>query len=261
MIVRNNYGEKLDVLVEGNQVSLTCIIFVHGYGTDKDEGFLSHADLGRELGHEFTIVRFDQSGYGKSEGLSEEYDLHKATSDLRAVIDAVREKMPEKKLCIQAHSLGTFVTAMLSPDGIDRITCTGLPNADTSLIIRVLQERIMQNGGTVNEYGTTVYKRTSGSVQLIGKDFWRTLRGFEPVKQFEKLASKSYVRLYRSVDDDVLSHEGYAPYTESSHLYEYREVAGDHNFTSPEDRSHLIDELRQYFWDDLHAGLDNNKKG
>lgn len=244
--VTNDYGEQLDVVIEGNQDSENVVIFVHGYGTDKDEGFLSHADLSRELGQYFGVVRYDQNGYGKSEGRDEEYDLHKATSDLRNVIDAVRSKWPQKNIMIQAHSLGTFVVAMLAPEGILKISCTGLPNADTNLIIRVLQERIRKNDGILNEEGTTTYKRTSGAVQLIGKDFWRTLRRFDPPTSFERLGSKTHVKLYRSLQDDVLSHEAYEPYKQLNSVA-YKEVSGDHNFTSLDDRTALFEDIINFF--------------
>ena len=247
--VTNDYGERLDILVEGQRDSSTVVIFVHGYGTDKDEGFLSHADLSVELGKYFTIVRFDQNGYGKSEGAEEEYDLHKATSDLRNIINTVRSTWPNKKLVIQAHSLGTFVVAMLSPDSIEKISCTGLPNANTDLIIRVLQDRIRKNGGEINEEGVTTYKRTSGAVQLIGKDFWRTLQNFNATVAFERLGAKTQLRLYRSLQDDVLSHDSYDAYKTIAAL-EYKEVNGDHNFTNATDRKELFADLLKFFEDD-----------
>jgi len=36
--IKNVFGENLDILIEGNSNSKDIIIFVHGYGTDKDEG-------------------------------------------------------------------------------------------------------------------------------------------------------------------------------------------------------------------------------
>ena len=36
--IKNIFGEDLDVLIEGNANSKRILLFVHGYGTDKDEG-------------------------------------------------------------------------------------------------------------------------------------------------------------------------------------------------------------------------------
>lgn len=85
MEVRNKHGERLDVVVEGS--GDTTIVFVHGMGTDKNEGSTRLlADVSAVLQKDYRIVRFDLSGYGNSEGTSEEGNLYKWADDLQAVL-------------------------------------------------------------------------------------------------------------------------------------------------------------------------------
>ena len=95
--IKNIFGENLDVLVEGNKLSTKVIIFVHGYGTDKDEGFASFLDLSRYLKKDFLLIRFDLSGYGRSEGEDSKFQFQKGAGDVDSIIRYVRKKYPKKK--------------------------------------------------------------------------------------------------------------------------------------------------------------------
>ena len=85
--IKNNYGENLDTLVEGREVSDTTVIFVHGFGVDKDESFNYFTDTAAVLRDIFRVVRFDFSGYGKSEGKQEDVNYQKQSEDLNSVIE------------------------------------------------------------------------------------------------------------------------------------------------------------------------------
>lgn len=113
--IKNIFGEDLDLLIEGNEKSKQIIVFVHGYGTDKDEGFSSFLDFSKYLTKDFLIMRFDLSGYGVSGGEQQEFQFQKAAGDVDSVIRFARKKYPKKDINIIAHSLGTFIVALLSP--------------------------------------------------------------------------------------------------------------------------------------------------
>ena len=244
--VTNMYGEKLDTLLEGKREAAECIVFVHGFGTDKDEGFASFIDLSNAFKGNYFILRYDISGYGQSEGAAHEFNFHKATGDLESILRWVSRNHPDKKINIIAHSLGTFITALHSPSGINKIIFTAIPNANTSHIIDGLQKRISsKEGGEVNENGLTTYPRTRGGAQLIGKDFWRTLRAFEPAPALEELANKCSLILFHPKQDDVLDDLYFEAYQEIKEL-EYVELDGDHNFTRLEDRAALIEAISNF---------------
>lgn len=84
--IKNIFGEELDMLIEGSEVSEAAVVFVHGYGTDKKEGFSTFSDLSNYLQDKFLCIRFDLSGYGESEGKDYEFQFQKAAGDVDSVI-------------------------------------------------------------------------------------------------------------------------------------------------------------------------------
>lgn len=246
--IKNIFGENLDVLIEGNSKSDKVLIFVHGFGTDKDEGFASYLDLSEYLKKDFVTIRFDLSGYGKSEGESYEFQFQKAAGDVDSVIRFARKYFKQREIYIIAHSLGTFVVSILSPHMIKKIVFTSIPNSNTNFIIDELKKRITSKGSRINENSLTFYPRTSGSVQVIGKDFWRTLRTFKPRDYIAELGDKTDLMIFKPKNDDVLKNKYFKEYKKIKNI-KYVEIRGDHNFTNKTDRVNLFKHIRKFFLD------------
>ncbi|MFA6097745.1 MAG: alpha/beta fold hydrolase [Candidatus Paceibacterota bacterium] len=243
--IKNIFGENLDVLIEGNKNSERVLIFIHGFGSDKNEGFASFLDLSGYFKDDFLTIRFDLSGYGKSEGEEYEFQFHKAAGDVDSVIRYARKKYRGKELNIIAHSLGAFVVCILSPYMIRRTIFTSIPNSNSKFIIRELQKRIKAKGGKINENGLSVYPRTSGVVQLIGKDFWKTLRSFDPVESIKELSEKTELAIFKPKQDEVLRDKYFNEYKTIKNM-KYVEIDGDHNFTKKEDRLNLFENISKF---------------
>ncbi len=248
--IKNLFGENLDVLIEGNFDSNRILIFVHGFGTDKNEGFATFLDLANYLNNDFITIRFDLSGYGESEGDECEFQFQKAAGDVDSVIRYARRNYPDKEIFIVAHSLGTFVVSILSPHKIKKTVFTSIPNSNTDFIIQEIKKRIISKGGEINENNLTFYPRTSGVVQVIGKDFWKTLKNFKPVDYIKEFADKTELRIYKPKNDDVLENKYFDEYKDIKNI-EYIEVEGNHNFTKKEDRDNLFKSIKEFFLEDL----------
>lgn len=243
--IKNIFGENLDVLIEGNPKSKTVVIFVHGFGTDKDEGFATFLDLSKYLKEDYLTIRFDLSGYGKSEGEDYEFQFQKASGDVDSVIRYARKHYKNKEICIIAHSLGTFIVSLLSPYMIKKIVFTSIPNSNTTFIINELKKRIISKGGRINENHLTFYPRTSGAVQIIGKDFWRTLRAFNPIDYITDLGTKTDLIIFKPKNDDVLKNKYFKEYKKIKTV-KYVEIKGNHNFTNKTDRKNLFKKIKSY---------------
>lgn len=243
--IKNIFGEQLDVLIEGNADSNDVIIFVHGYGTDKDEGFASFLDLSNFLKNDYLNIRFDLSGYGKSEGEDSEFQFQKAAGDVDSVIRYARKNYKGKRINIIAHSLGTFVVSLLSPYEINKTVFTAIPNHNVGFVIEQLQNRIVNKGGKIDEDGITTYPRSSGAVQKMGKDFWRTFRNFDPIYYIGELAKKTKLIIFKPINDDVLENKYFDEYKTISNV-DYVEVDGDHNFRNDLDRQNLFKKIDKF---------------
>lgn len=246
--IKNIFGENLDVLIEGNQQSDQVMIFVHGFGSDKNEGADSFLDGSKYFSDDFITIRFDQSGSGESEGEDYDFQLQKAMGDVDSIIRFVRREYPGKKINISAHSMGTCITALLSPFKINKIILTSIPNSNMKFEVKNLKERIISRGGTIDEGGISRYPRSSGKIQLIGKDFWRTLGAFNPIEYFEELGEKTDLLLIKSKQDEVIENKYYEEYKNIKNA-KYIEIDGDHNFSKPEDRLNLMGTIKNFLKD------------
>jgi pimeloyl-ACP methyl ester carboxylesterase len=241
--IKNLFGDDLDMLIEGSNKSKEVIVFVHGYGTDKNEGFSSFLDLSNYLKSNYLTIRFDLSGYGLSGGKEEEFQFQKAAGDVDSIIRFARKKYPNKKVNIIAHSLGTFIVTLLSPYEIHKTVFTSIPNSDPKFVLSQLQKRIINNGGKINEKGITYYPRTSGVIQKIGKDFWKTYRNFNMLEYLEDFARKTDLVIFKPKQDEVLEYKHFDEYKRISNL-KYIEVDGDHNFKKQQDRNLLFRKIK-----------------
>jgi pimeloyl-ACP methyl ester carboxylesterase len=245
MVIRNHKNEQLDVLISGNESAQTAIVFVHGFGSNKHENFNLFDDIAASLEDNFHIIRFDFSGYGKSEGRQEDSCLDKMKGDLYAVVEYA--KLTHQKVFIIAHSMGTFAVSMLHALDVERIVFTSPPNTDTKLLVENMQERIIKAGGSVNEKSITIYPRTSGETQKMGEFFWTDLRQFAPVGRTKVLALYSSLAIFNPEDDEVVKGRSL------DHVKEYERrgihhvyLPGNHNFTKPADRKKLIEEINTF---------------
>lgn len=60
--------------------------------------------------------------------------------------------------------------------------------------------------------GLTIYPRTHGATQRIGKDFWRTLENFNPVESIEELSNKTDLIVFKPRQDEILADEYFEDY-------------------------------------------------
>ena len=243
--IKNIFGEKLDTLIEGNPKSNKILIFVHGFGTDKNEGFSFFLDLAEYLKDDFLIIRFDLSGYGKSEGKDHEFQFEKASKDIDVIIKYAREHFKKSEVYIIAHSFGAFAVSLLSPNNIKKVIFTSIPNANIDFVIDELKKRISSKGGLINENDLTVYPRTNGEVQTIGRDFWKTLRAINPCESTQELGSKTELVIFKPKEDDILENKHFEEYRKIKNI-KYIEVAGDHNFTDEVERINLFKQIKAF---------------
>ena len=246
--IKNIFGESLDTLIEGNIKSNKVLIFVHGFGTDKNEGFATFLDLAKYLKNDFITIRFDLSGYGESEGKDYEFQFQKAAGDVDSIIRYARKNFPGKEIFIIAHSIGTFVVSVLSPYMIKKIVFTSIPNSNINFIINELKKKIISKGGKIDEKNKTIYSRSSGATQKIGKDFWRTLRNFDPIESIKELGDKTKLKIFKPLSDDVLKNKYFDEYKKIKNI-EYLEIEGDHNFKKEEERINLFKNIKSFFLD------------
>ncbi|XP_042456486.1 uncharacterized protein LOC122041023 isoform X3 [Zingiber officinale] len=118
-VITNNYGEKL-VAVLHETGSKKLVILCHGFGCTKDHEIilnLSDAITSKDI----SVVRFDFSGNGESDGTSEYDDLWKEVDDLHSVLLYFSEKDYETSAVV-GHSKGGSVVVLYASKYADAHT-------------------------------------------------------------------------------------------------------------------------------------------
>ena len=245
MKLKNKQGEKIDFIVEGKSNSPMTVIFVHGFGTNRDEGYNLFADISKPLAKKYRLLRFDFSGYGKSEGKQENVNLIKQASDLEAVLKYTKGRYGNR-IWIIACSNGCHVVSMLSPDGIEKTVFVSPPDSRSSQVIKRLKYRIESRpGGILSLSGISKYPRTGGEIQFIGSDYWKMLKKFKLSVLLKKYAKKTRMAILVPKDDDFIEHKNMRLYKTIKSAY-FSEIDGNHAFTKGEDRKRLIVKIQSF---------------
>lgn len=246
--IRNKQGEKLDTWVETPEGEIKAtVIMVHGFGTDKHETAGYFDDISDALvTNSFRVVRFDFSGYGKSEGAQEDACYTKQVDDLEAVIAYVKNIFSEP-VHIFAQSMGCFVTALTSPTGITKTVMTGIPNHNTQHIVdRFIARFGTRPGAKLDMNGVSELPRSTGKVQKIGKQFWDDLLSLNHLQEISSYSNKTKLLIVHWQQDEVLG---------TSHLEDYDKIAslqsmwlsGDHSLKNPTDRQNFIKIMLEFY--------------
>jgi len=245
-VILNSHNEKLDTLVEGNEESSTTIVMAHGWGTDKHETAGQFDDIALGLIDTYRVVRFDFSGFGKSEGKTEDFDYKKSAEDLNSILEYIKETY-KGEIYIIAQSMGCFITALLNPKGVKKTILMGIPNSNTEYIIERLTKRITsRSGGSVNLNGLSTVPRSSGEVQTFGPSFWKVLREFMPIESITNLAKSTKLLIIHPLQDNVVGLEFQKEYDVIPHI-KIEWINGDHSFKKQDDRKVLIEKIKQFF--------------
>jgi pimeloyl-ACP methyl ester carboxylesterase len=243
--IKNEYDEELDVLIEGNFNGKAVVVLAHGWGADKNETANLFVDISQALQDKFLVVRFDFSGYGQSQGKQEEASIIKYVGDLGCVLEWARKEF-KKSIYIYAHSMGTMVTSLLSPDNIEKVILGVAPSSNSEHLIKCFKKRIESKGGSFNPEGISIYPRTSGQVHKIGSVFWQSLRQLKSLELVAELAKKTDLLMIRAKQDEIIGDQFLNEYKEITGV-KYLEINGNHSFTEFAERESLLREIRNFF--------------
>lgn len=246
--IRNKFGEKLDTWVETPEGKVSAnVIMVHGFGTDKGETAGYFDDVSKALvGDSFRVIRFDFSGYGKSEGSQAEACYSKHIHDLSEVIDFVKNSFQEP-VHIFAQSMGCFVTALLSPKGINKTIMTGIPNSDPNFLIKRFVERFgSRPGAKLDMDGVSLLPRSTGKIQQIGSQFWQDIRALNPAEIVKSYSEKTELLIIHWQQDEIIGSDYLKEYDLLPTL-KFMYLPGNHSVTNLDDRKNFLKIMLTFF--------------
>lgn len=245
----NALNERLDTWVEkqGGSIRAT-IVMVHGFGTDKHETAHYFDDVSTTMiDKNFRVVRFDFSGYGRSEGRQIDASYSKHVGDLNAVLDYAR--IYSDPIYIFAQSMGCFVVALASPSDIAKTIMTGIPNHSPEYLIKRFISRFQSRQGAKMDLNSiSLLPRSTGEVQKIGPQFWRDIESLKPLEIVQSYASKTNLMIVHWNQDEIIGTDFVKEYDKLPGVHSLW-LNGNHSVTNPDDRQqfahHMLDFLNK----------------
>lgn len=244
----NTLGKRISISIEGEEKSSTNIVFVHGFGTNRNEGENFFYDVADVLGKKFRLIRFDFSGYGQSDGAQEDVSLTNQMDDLRTVL-IWAEKDKKREIVILAHSLGCFVVSMLSPEGIKKSIFSSTLNSNSKDVVRLFKKRIESKGGIFDKNNVSTYCRSSGEIQRIGNFFWSDLENLNIIKITGEYAQKTKLLIIHPNQDEIAGNSYFNDYKHIANA-KYMNIPGSHNYSKKEDRGNAIKIINNFIEND-----------
>lgn len=247
-VIKNKLGEKLDTWVETPEGEIKAsVIMVHGFGTNKGETAGYFDDISKALVNDnFRVIRFDFSGYGKSEGRQEDVCYSKQVDDLKSVWQFVKDNFSEN-VYIFAQSMGCWVTSITSLDDIGKTLMTGIPNADTQIMIDRFIERFGNREGAKLDFaGISELPRSTGEIQKIGPKFWQEIKNLDPVSSISNYSKKTNLLTIHWLEDEIIGSETLEQYDAISTLT-FKWLHGNHSVSNPDDRKNFIKVMLDFY--------------
>lgn len=164
----DNDGASMRILVEGNTLSRTFLIFVHG-GPGAGSFFYNTGYISQNIEDKYAAVYWDQRNSGASQGNSngDHLNLDQMTDDLKKVIQLIKYRYGEDSgIFILGHSFGGLLTSSFMTKEDNQSLVKGWIFADGS------------HNYPMNDSLTREMLLTVGQQQIVqGKntDSWRTI--------------------------------------------------------------------------------------
>lgn len=130
----DNAGASMRVLVEGNTLSHTFLLFVAG-GPGSGSYFYNTDYIKNNIADKYACVFWDQRNAGASQGNDNgsELNLPQMTEDMKKVIEVIKYRYGENsEVFILGHSFGGLLTASFMTAGADQSMVKGWIFADGS---------------------------------------------------------------------------------------------------------------------------------
>ena len=109
----DNHGCSMKILVEGNTISKTFLLFVHG-GPGTGSEFYNTSYISKNIEDKYAVVYWDQRNAGASQGNinGKNLNLNQMTDDLKKVIILLKHRYGQSiSVFILGHSFGGLLTS------------------------------------------------------------------------------------------------------------------------------------------------------
>jgi len=189
-----NAGASMRVLVQGNTISKTFILIIHG-GPGAGAFFYDTDYITKNIGDKYALVYWDQRNAGASQGTSNGSNLHldQMSDDLKKVIEVIKYRYGKDiSLFLLGHSFGGMIASNFITTGDYQYMINGLIDVDGSHNYPLNDTLTRQKLLSVGQYEISKNRHVSGWRPIV--DYCLTHKGnfsFEESQQLEAYGTEA----------------------------------------------------------------------
>jgi len=109
---KNSRGLNLSAIFEGEEKDAPIVVMCHGFHSSKDNPITSRALAQKLVESGLSVLRFDFTGHGESQGNIDEITPLYALNDLKSAI----KTLGKKKIAIYGSSFGGYIALLYATD-------------------------------------------------------------------------------------------------------------------------------------------------
>lgn len=205
------------------------LVFSHGFGVSKDSNGM-FTDIARSLS-EYRPIMFDYNEIYDDKGLTKVYSYKRQAKLLNTQINKIYKKDPKAEVVVVAHSQGAIVAGLCKQKAA-KVILLAPPTTVSARRSKLRPNRRVRKDGSV-----MIYKKNGSRILLTAGFMWG-LKLTNPIKIYDKLASRTPTFIIAAKQDEMVNNTNLSKVI-SSKVYE---IDGDHNFTG-ENRKRLLEAL------------------
>lgn len=202
------------------------LVFSHGFGVSKDSNGM-FTDIARSLS-EYRPIMFDYNEIYDDKGLTKVYSYKRQAKLLNTQINKIYKKDPKAEVVVVAHSQGAIV-AGLCKQKIAKVILLAPPTTVSARRSKLRPNRRVRKDGSV-----MIYKKNGSRILLTAGFMWG-LKLTNPIKIYDKLASRTPTFIIAAKQDEMIRRPDFSA-LKNAKIYT---INGDHNF-SGDNRKSLI---------------------
>jgi pimeloyl-ACP methyl ester carboxylesterase len=202
------------------------IVYSHGFGVRADDRGL-FTDIASAL-PKARHITFDYNTVNETTGNLTVHSLNAQSARLAEVLIGLYASEPNATIDIVAHSQGCVVVGLRHPIKVRKIVLTA-PPADISVadMRRMFESR---PGSRIKTYGQSRLVRSDGSITIVEKPYWRSIRNLDLIALYNALTDMSELTVVNAKRDEVIGSQDFSRLTKKAKRIE---LDADHNFGGP----------------------------
>lgn len=196
---KNSRELALSAIFEGEDKNAPVVVMCHGFHSSKDNPITSRALAQKLVERGFSVLRFDFSGHGRSEGNIDEITPVAGLDDLKCAI----ESLGERKIALYGSSFGGYVALLYASDQPVLALALKAPVLDWSQvqISKDRGKRFRQETKNINIYQKA--KNIKAPTLIIHGDRDDVVPLAQSQKLFDVLKCDKRLEIVKGTDHDI----------------------------------------------------------